>query len=79
MALLQLHGPVPGQVGVEVLPGAAERLPGGLGFLAQAARRGRRSTLAQELLVKGIAIAGDRAAAAWPARSRSRASPARRR
>ncbi len=58
MPLLHLQSAVPGQVGVEVLAGAAEGLARQVLFVAQPGGMLRRQAR-QELLVKGVAVAGD--------------------
>ena len=59
VALLQLRGAVAGQVGVEVLPGAAERLARRRLLPGAAGRAWAPPRPASKCVVKGIAIAGD--------------------
>ena len=71
VTLLQLHGAVAGQVGVEVLAGAAERLPGRRLLLAQPGRV-RPLPVARATARKTHRDSGRCAAAAWPGSSRNR-------
>ncbi len=58
VALLQLRGAMAGEVGVEVLPGGAERLPRRRLLLAQPGRVLALQSL-EQMFIEHIAIAGD--------------------
>src|SRR5207245_783777 len=58
VSLLQLKRPLFREVSIEVLPGGAERLAGGLAFAAQTVAV-RAVQFGQEAFVEGVAVSGD--------------------